>query len=303
MGTPAFAVPSLRTLARTTTLVGVVSQPNRPRGRGLASQPSAVSLAATALDVPLLRPTSVRTQETLAALAAWHPDLLVVAAYGKILPPAFLALPTLAPINVHASLLPRYRGAAPIAASILAGDRETGITIMLMSEAMDAGDILLQRTMVISPEDTTETLTTALAELGATALADALAVLRGPGLRPEPQDASRVTYAPKITKDDGRVDWRRPAAEIERGVRAFTPWPSAFTTLAGRTVKILAARVGDASRPTESPGTIVVHAGGLFVATGHGILDVMTVQAEGKKAMAAAAFASGARLGADARFE
>lgn len=303
MGTPAFAVPSLRALAATTTLVGVVSQPDRPRGRGLTSQHSPVSAAANELGVPLFRPASVRTADTLAALAAWQPDILVVAAYGKILPPALLALPTLAPINVHASLLPRYRGAAPIAASILAGDAATGVTIMLMSAALDAGDMLWQRTLPISAEDTTESLTTALAELGATALTEALGALREAGLQAEPQDVGRVTYAPRLAKDDGRVDWQREAAAIERMVRAFTPWPSAFTTLGGRTVKILAARVASDARAEGPPGTIAVHGGGLLVATGGGVLEVVTVQADGKKAMPAAAFAAGARLGSGARFE
>jgi len=303
MGTPAFAVPSLRILATATTLVGVVSQPDRPRGRGLTSQPSPVSITASELGVPLLRPASIRTADTLEAIAAWRPDLLVVAAYGKILPAVLLALPTLAPINVHASLLPRYRGAAPIAASILAGDAETGVTIMLMSQEMDAGDILLQRAVPITADDTTATLTMALAELGATALRDALGALLGSGLRAEPQDVTRVTHAPRLAKDDGRVDWNREAVTIERMVRAFTPWPSAFTTLDGRTVKILAARGAGDARPEGPPGTIDVQGGGLRVATGHGVLQVLTVQAEGKKAMPAAAFATGARLGSGARFE
>ena len=303
MGTPAFAVPSLRAVAATTTLVGVVSQPDRPRGRGLASQPSPVSVAASELGVALLRPTSVRTADTQAALAAWQPDILVVAAYGKILPAALLELPTLAPINVHASLLPRYRGAAPIAASILAGDAATGITIMLMSAALDAGDMLLQRTLPINAEDTTESLTTALAELGATALTDALGVLRSAGLQAEPQDVSRVTYAPRLTKDNGRIDWHRDAVAIERMVRAFTPWPSAFTMLGGRTLKILAARVASTASADGVAGTIAVHGGVVHVATGTGVLELLAVQAEGKKAMPAAAFAAGARLSSGARFE
>jgi methionyl-tRNA formyltransferase len=288
-------------LASATTLVGVVSQPDRPRGRGLDSQPSPVSVAAETLGVPLLRPASVRTPEALAAIAAWAPDLLVVAAYGKILPRALLALPTLAPVNVHASLLPRHRGAAPIAAAILAGDAETGVTIMLMSEGLDEGDMLLKRTRAVAASDTTESLTAALADLGAVALGDALARLRGSGLAPEPQDASAATYAPRLTKDDGRIDWTRDAATIERMVRAFTPWPSAFTTLGGRTVKILAARVGD-DGATVPPGTIAVREGALEVGTGAGTLVVTILQAEGKKAMPAAAFAAGARLAADVRF-
>ncbi len=303
MGTPAFAVPSLRALASATTLVGVVSQPDRPRGRGLASQPSPVAAAAGALEVPLLRPTSVRTPETFEALSQWKPDLLVVAAYGKILPPALLELPTLAPINVHASLLPRYRGAGPIAASILAGDAETGVTIMLMSEAMDAGDMLLQRALAIGADDTTETLTTALAALGASALGDALAALRSAGLTAEPQDLALVTYAPRLSKDDGRIDWRRDAAAIERMIRAFSPWPSAFTTFAGRTVKMLTAEVVPAAPTSSTPGTITSEGGRFLVATGSGALAITTLQPEGRKAMPASAFAAGARLGSDARFE
>jgi methionyl-tRNA formyltransferase len=302
MGTPAFAVPSLRALAAATTLVGVVSQPDRPRGRGLASQPSPVATTAVELGVPLWRPPSVRTTDAQEALAAWRPDLLVVAAYGKILPTALLALPALAPINVHASLLPRHRGASPIAAAIHAGDAQTGITIMQISAAMDAGDILLQHARAIGPEDTTESLTAALAELGAVALADALARLRGAGLEPTPQDPAQVTYAPRLTKEDGRIDWRQPAATIARAVRAFTPWPSAFTTLAGRSLKIVAARVASAEA-AGSPGTVTVTGGSVRVATGDGALELVTVQAEGKRALPASAFAAGARLGAGSRFE
>ncbi len=301
MGTPAFAVPSLRALAGVTMLVGVVSQPDRPRGRGLASQPSPVSSVALDLGIPLLRPASVRDAETQQALAAWQPDVLVVAAYGKILPRALLDLPTLAPVNVHASLLPRHRGAAPIAAAIRAGDTETGVSIMLMSEAMDAGDVLLQRSLPITPEHTTESLTTDLATLGAAALTAALAEIRGAGLAAAPQDIALVTYAPRLEKDDGRIDWTMDAAAIERMVRAFTPWPSAFTTLGGRTVKILAARVAEGSIEGP-PGRVEIHGDRVRVATGAGALEPVTVQAEGRKALPAAAFAMGARLDADARF-
>ncbi len=303
MGTPPFAVPSLRALAAETTVAGVVSQPDRPRGRGLGTQPSPVAAAALALGIPLLRPASVRAGATLDAIAAWKPDLLVVAAYGRILPPALLTMPVLAPVNVHASLLPRHRGAAPIAAAIRAGDAETGITIMLMSEGLDEGDMLLKQTRPIAPDDTTESLTTALADLGATALREALARLRTTGLDAEPQDSSAATYASRLSKDDGRIDWTAEAAAIERAVRAFTPWPSAFTTLAGRTVKILAVRIVDTNARGAVPGAIRVDGSTLTVATGRGVLEVVTLQAEGKKAMAAAAFAAGARLGNDARFE
>jgi len=301
MGTPAFAVPSLRALAGASTLIGVVSQPDRPRGRGLASQPSPVSAVALDLGVPLLRPASVKDPQTQQAIAAWQPDVLVVAAYGKILPRTLLDLPTLAPVNVHASLLPRHRGAAPIAAAIRAGDAETGVSIMLMSEAMDAGDVLLQRAIPITGEHTTESLTADLATLGATALTDALAALRASGLTATPQDPDLVTYASRLEKDDGRIDWTADAAVIERLVRAYTPWPSAFTTLEGRTVKVVAARVVDAT-VAGPPGRIEVRGDSVRVATGGSALELVTVQAEGRKAMPAAAFASGARLTADARF-
>lgn len=302
MGTPAFAVPSVRALAVETTLSGVVSQPDRPRGRGLHAQPSPVSAVALDLGVPLLRPPSLRDAETQAAIAAWRPDLLVVAAYGKILPRALLDLPTLAPVNVHASLLPRHRGAAPVAAAIRAGDRETGVSIMLMSEGLDEGDVLWQRPLAIGEDDTTETLTAALAELGAVALAETIVRLRGPGVTAVPQDAARATYAPRLAKEDGRIDWSAPAVAIARSVRAFAPWPSAFTTLGGRTVRILAARAVDALAGMPPPGTIVVDGDSVRVAAGAGALALVTVQAEGKKALPAAAFAAGARLGAGTRF-
>ena len=359
MGTPAFALPSLEALAAATDLVGVVSQPDKPQGRGLAPLASPVARAAAARGIPLIRPAKLRDPEALAALAAWRPDLVVVAAYGKILPRVILELPALAPINVHASLLPRHRGAAPIAAAILAGDSVTGITIMLMSEGMDAGDILLQRPLAIEPDDTTATLGTRLAALGGRALAEALVLLSGPGLTPVAQDPALVTYAPRLTKDDGRIHWREPAVTIERKARAFTPWPSAFTALGGRTVKILRARVapgaggagpvgdagpasgadrastaggggaaagsagstgaaaaaggtggegGVASVPAASPlgttpGTIVALGESIRVATGTGMIDLLTLQMEGRKPLAAPAFVSGARLVAGARFD
>ncbi|MCC6847636.1 MAG: methionyl-tRNA formyltransferase [Deltaproteobacteria bacterium] len=301
MGTPEFAVPSLRALAGVTTLVGVVSQPDRPRGRGLSLAPSPVSAAAAELAVPTLRPVSVRVPEALAALAALAPDLLVVAAYGKVLPPAVLALPTLAPLNVHASLLPRHRGAAPIAAAIRAGDGQTGVTIMRMSAGLDTGDVLLRRSHAIAADDTTGSLTLALAELGAAALVEAIAAIRTTGLRPVPQDERHATYAPRLEKADGRIDWSRDAASIERMVRAFAPWPSAFTTLDGRIVKIVATRVVTEARPAAPPGTLAVRGRALEVATGDGTLALVTLQPEGKQAMLGAAFATGARLAPGAR--
>ena len=304
MGTPQFAVPSLEALAGCTELVGVVSQPDKPRGRGLAPAPSPVAAVASARGLPLIRPARVRDPDVLATLESWRPDVLVVAAYGRILPPTLLALPTLAPINVHASLLPRHRGAAPIAAAILAGDPVTGITIMLMSEEMDAGDILLQQTVAIEPDDTTGTLTARLAVAGGRALAAACARLRTDGLDPRPQDPATVTYAPRLTKEDGRIRWGEPAVVIARKVRAFSPWPSAFATLAGRTLKVLRARVASVVLANDvAPGTVVALGDEIRVATGGGALDVVTVQAEGKRALDARAFIAGARLAVGARLD
>lgn len=304
MGTPDFAVPSLRALAAVAEVVGVVSQPTRPRGRGLTPSPSPVARTAADLGMPLITPERIRDPEALATLAAWHPDLLVVAAYGKILPRAVLELPRLAALNVHASLLPRHRGAAPIAAAILAGDERTGVTIMLMAEELDAGDTLLHRALAIAPTDTTATLEQRLAELGGHALADAIEALRGPGLVPVPQDPLGVTYCPRLTREDGRIDWAEPATVLARRVRAFAPWPSTFTMLGGRMVKVLEARVATAASPLgAAPGSVVGLDGVVRVATGDGTLDLLTLQLEGRKALPAATFVAGARLAVGARFD
>jgi methionyl-tRNA formyltransferase len=304
MGTPEFAVPSLETLARCTELVGVVSQPDKPRGRGLAPAPSPVAAVALARGWPLIRPATIRDPDALATLQGWRPDLIVVAAYGRILPAVILALPTIAPINVHASLLPRHRGAGPIAAALLAGDAETGITIMLMAEEMDAGDILLQHRLAILPDDTTGSLTARLAVEAGVALADACARLHDGGLAPVPQDAAAVTYAPRLTKGHGRIRWTEAAEVIERKVRAFMPWPSAFTSLAGRTLKVLRARVARERPPSDAlPGTVVALDTAIHVATGDGAIEILTVQAEGKRPLDARAFLSGARLALGTRFD
>ena len=310
MGTPAFAVPSLSVVAAETQLVGVVSQPDKPQGRGLASVASSVSQAAAQIAVPLIRPARIRDADALATLSEWRPDLLVVAAYGKILPRAILDLPSIAAINVHASLLPRHRGAAPIAAAIRAGDAVTGVTIMLMSEEMDAGDVLLQRSLAVAPDETTATLTERLAILGAESLREALTRLRSSGLDPVPQSPDAVTYAPRLTKDDGRIRWNEAAAVIERTIRAYTPWPGSFAVLGDRRVKILEARAPAASdagqrSPSGSPmpGTIIALGDAIQVATGSGILELRVLQMEGKKALPAATFAVGARLSVGARFD
>lgn len=304
MGTPAFAVPSLEALAATTTVVGVVSQPNKPQGRGLTAAVTPVARTAAKLDLPLIQPPTLRIPEARATIAGWQPDLLVVAAYGKLLPNSLLDLPTLAPINVHASLLPRHRGAAPIQYAIVAGDTDTGITIMRMTAELDAGDMLLQRTLPIADDDTGATLTSRLAPLGATALNEAIAALRGDGLEPVPQDSASVTYAPRLEREHGHIDWTEAADVLARKVRAFTPWPSTFTQLGKRLVKVVDARSDRTPIPASTPGTIVaIDDACIRVATGTGTLVLTTLQLEGKKALPAPAFARGARLAVGARFD
>jgi methionyl-tRNA formyltransferase len=295
MGTPIFACPSLEALlARTDdAVVGVICQPDRPRGRGLAVTAPEVKRLAAARGLPVLQPERLSDPGFAAALRALAPDLIVVAAYGKILPRWILDLPPHGCINVHASLLPRHRGAAPIPWAILAGDATTGVTIMVMNEEMDAGDVLLARAVAIEPEDTAGTLGARLAALGAAALVEAIDGLKVGRLRPTPQPAEGITFAPRLTREQGRLDWSRTAAELDRVVRAFTPAPGAFTTLAGRLLKVHRARP-ETHPLAGSPGTIV-HAGadGIVVATGAGALRLLEVQLEGRRRLAAGAFLAG----------
>jgi methionyl-tRNA formyltransferase len=295
MGTPGFACPTLEALfARSDDLVvGVVCQPDRPRGRGLTTEPPPVKQIATAHGIPVLQPERARDPGFLDSLRALAPDVIVVAAYGKILPRAILDLPPHGCVNVHASLLPRHRGAAPIQWSILAGDPVTGITIMAMNEEMDAGDILLQRETAIAPDETGGTLTERLSSLGATALVEALDALKAGALTPRPQPAAGVTFAPRIEREHCRLDWRRTAIELERQVRAYAPAPAAFTTLAGRVLKVHRAgitAVDAAGRPGE---VLRAAADGIVVATGAGALVLRDVQLEGRKRLAADQFLAG----------
>jgi methionyl-tRNA formyltransferase len=294
MGTPSFACPTLETLlARPDPVVGVVCQPDRPRGRGLAVDAPPVKQVAIAHGVPVLQPERLREPSFQQALRALAPEVIVVAAYGKILPRWTLDLPPHGCINVHASLLPRHRGAAPIHWAILAGDTVTGVTIMAMNEEMDAGDILLTRRTPIGEDETTAALSDRLARLGAAALADALDGLRAGTLRPVPQPAAGITFAPRVEREHGRLDWSRSAAELERVVRALGADPGAFTTLDGRVLKVHSARA--AERSSGAPPGTVVHAGtdGLVVATGAGSLRVLEVQAEGRRRLPVAAFLAG----------
>lgn len=303
MGTPDFAVPSLQALLDgEDEVVGIISQPDKPAGRRMVLHAPPVKVCALAHGVPIFQPDSIRTNDVIECLRTWRPDLIVVAAYGKILPAAVLALPRGGCINVHASLLPEYRGAAPIQWAIARGETRTGVTIMQINEKMDAGDILLQKTVALKSDETGGSMHDTLANLGSHALVEAIRGLKTGRLTAVPQDESAATYAPRLRKEDGEIDWSRPAVQIERRARAFHPWPSAYTWFAGKRLKILAARVQNGARrdsrsPSTAPGTIIdLHDDFLSVATGDGNLGIGAVQLEGKKALPIAAFVKGHRL-------
>jgi methionyl-tRNA formyltransferase len=295
MGTPAFACPSLEALvAGPHQVVGVVCQPDRPRGRGLGVAMPAVKQVARRHGISVLQPERVRDPTFADALRTLGPDLIVVAAYGRILPRAVLDLPAHGCINVHASLLPRHRGAAPIVWAILAGDPVTGVTIMAMVEEMDAGDVLLQRETPIGPAETGGALETRLAHLGAIALVEAIDDLRTGTIRPTPQPSAGVTFAPRIEREHCRIAWKRSALEIERQVRALAPAPSAFTLLGSQRLKVHRARVEPGENGNARPGYVVrADAGGIAVATGSGGLRLLEVQLEGRRRLAAGEFLAG----------
>lgn len=296
MGTPSFAVPSLERLldAGDLEVVGVVTQPDARSGRGQTVAMSPVKRVALTHGLPVLQPERVRRPEAVAALRALAPDLQIVAAFGQILPRAVLDNAPLGTLNVHASLLPRWRGAAPVAAAILAGDDRSGVTIMLVDEGMDSGDILAQATVDILPDDTTGSLTQRLAVIGADLLLATLARWLGGDIAPQKQDEGRVTICRPIPKESGQVDWTQPALAIERAVRAYAPWPGAYTTWNGKLIKILAARAL-AGTAGKAPGTAMVGRDGLLVATGDGFLLLREVQLEGRRAMPARDFVLGQR--------
>ena len=297
MGTPAFACPILEALlARPEPVVAVVCQPDRPRGRGLAVTAPETKRLAERHGIPVLQPARIRDPAFADALRTLAPDVVVVAAYGRILPRAILDLPAHGCLNVHASLLPRHRGAAPAQWAILEGDAESGVTIMQMNEEMDAGDVLLERPLALRPDHTAGSLLADLARLGATAIGEALDGLRDGHLAPRPQPVHGITFAPRIEGEAARIDWSRDAAALERQVRAMAPAPSAFTTLAGKRLAVHRAILEDQVAPAP-PGTVLSADGeGIVVAAGHGALRLLEVQLEGRKRMGAAAFLQGARL-------
>lgn len=298
MGTPDFAVPTLRSLLNSShQVVGVVTQPDRPKGRGQELAASPVKQLAQQHGIPILQPLKMKDPAFLEALAAWKPDLIVVAAFGRILPKVVLDLPPKGCINVHASLLPKYRGAGPIQWAIIRGERETGITTMLMDEGMDTGAILLQEPVPIAPDDTAGTLSTKLAEVGGRVLLETLTRLEKGTLVPRPQDHSQASMAPLLKKEDGLLDWTLPAVELANRVRGLTPWPGAYTFLGNDRWVIWKAAANDRPAPTAPPGTIIEAAkDGLLVATGSGALRITEMQPASGRRMTVAQYLAGHRL-------
>ena len=293
MGTPLFSVPSLRTLIDTQDVVGVVTQPDRPAGRGRELKPSPVKVAAESAGIPVYQPHSLRSEDAAVPLHEWQPDVIVVAAFGQILRPHVLELPPKGCVNVHASLLPRWRGASPIQHAILAGDEQTGITLMQMDKGMDTGAIYVQEATPISADDTSATLHDRLAELGAQMLRSFLDDIVNGRLQAKAQDDELATYAPMIKIEAGQIEWQESAAAIDRLIRAMTPWPGAYTEWDGQYLKILAARPQPARSLGVQTGTVALVDGELLVQTGEGALALDQVQPSGKKAQDAEAFVRG----------
>ena len=300
-GTPEFAAQALDSILKAGYAVPLVlTQPDRPAGRGMKLSPSAVKQLALAHGIEVDQPEKLRTDAQRARLAACAPDVLVVAAYGLLLPPAVLALPRLGCINIHASLLPRWRGAAPIHRAIEAGDAQTGITIMQMDEGLDTGPMLLRRALPIAADDTTASLHDRLAALGGECIVEALGALAGGGLAATPQPAEGVTYAAKIGRAEADIDWSRPAAEIERAMRAFDPFPGAVSTLRDTAVKCWKAQV--VAGEGEPGRVLAVEADGIVVACGRDALRCTVLQRPGSKRLPAGEFLRGFPVSAGERF-
>jgi methionyl-tRNA formyltransferase len=296
MGTPEFAVPALRHLILNDyQVVAVYTQPDRPSGRGRRLVSPPLKTAAEAFNLPVVQPPSLKTAEAVADLSCFQPDVIVVAAFGQILPQPVLELPRYGCINIHPSLLPRHRGASPAASAILAGDEFTGVSIMLMDRGLDTGPLLVSAQIPISDRDNTGSLSAKLSLIAAHLLQEVLLALPGRELKLQPQDEDKATYSGTITKDSGEIDWHQPAVAIWRRVRAFYPWPGAYTKWQGKRLKFIEA-VPLSGAESANVGQVVALSGDSFgIKTGDGILGVLVVQMEGKRAMSAAEFMRGQR--------
>ena len=308
MGTPQFAIPALEgliagarpglVLPEGYEIATVITRPDKPVGRGKAIAFSPVKQTALAYGIPVWQPGSLKRPENIEALAAYHADLYIVAAFGQILPQAVLDLPRSGTLNIHASLLPKYRGVSPIPEAILQGDTETGVTIMLIDAGVDTGPTLIQRTIPIAEDDTTGSLTSKLAELGASALLEALPLWIQRTITPQPQNEQLASYTHMLRKEDGEIVWDRPAIVLARAVRAYSPWPGAYTYWRGKLLKIISAYAGASEAGEEAkPGTVSLRKEhgrqALSVVTGNGLFVVDQLQLEGKKAMSAGEFLRG----------
>lgn len=295
MGTPEFAVPSLKALIESEEkVVAVITQSDKPKGRGLEVIPPPTKVLAEKHGIPVLQPQKIRTDEFFNKLKELNPDLICVVAYGKILPKIILDLPPYGCINVHASLLPKYKGAAPINWAIIRGEKVTGITSMKMDEGMDTGNMLLKREIPIDDEDTGETLSEKLSKVGAEVLVETIRLLKEGGLNPIPQDHSQASYAPMLKKEDGKINWKKSAEEIRNLIRGALPWPGAYTNLEGKLLKIYKARVTSGE---GEPGEVIKSdSETLRVATGIGALDILELQIEGGKRLKTEAFLRGRKI-------
>jgi methionyl-tRNA formyltransferase len=295
LGTPAFAVPSLERLVNAGhDVLLVVTQPDRPLGRGLRTSMSPVKEAALRLGIPVAQPERVRRPEAVETLRSLAPDLMVVVGYGQIIPQSVIDIPPHGIVNVHASLLPQYRGAAPIQWAIANGETRTGVTTMRIDAGLDTGDILLARDTEIGPEETAVDLSARLAALGADLLIETLGGIEAGRVVPHKQDPAQATLAPILKKENGLIDWNRPAGALHNQIRAMQPWPGAYTAFRGQTLHIWRARVAEASRPAP-PGRLL-RLRPVTIACGEGGLELLEMQLEGRRRMPAADFANGHRL-------
>jgi len=297
-GTPHFAVPTLRRLLDSShSVAGVITQPDRPRGRGQKITHAPVKALALARGIPVYQPDRLKPPEVADTLRGWGADLGVVAAYGRIIPEQLLTIPRLGMINVHASLLPKYRGAAPVHRAVINGDSQTGVTIMRVVKELDAGSMFAQVTRPIGPDETSDVVESALADMGAELLLTMVEQLASGNAREEPQDETQATYASRLTKEEGLIDWTRSASDIHNRVRGLYPWPHAYTFFKGTRLIILRSEVADAGASATSPGTILrATSEAIHVATGDGELAILEVQPEGRRAMRAHDFLLGHRL-------